>query len=107
MTITDLAERRKIQIPIYFASRALKGIEQNYTKTERIILALVNVVRRLQKHFQGHPIRVLTDRPIKRMLSNPDRTQRIAKWAIELGEHDSEYHDENFLNGQTPTSVSS
>ncbi|PWA82688.1 hypothetical protein CTI12_AA046040 [Artemisia annua] len=102
-----LAERRKIYIPIYFASRALQGIEQNYTNTERLILALVNAARRLRKYFREHPIKVLTDKPIERMLSNPYRSRRIAKWTIELEEHDIEYQNEDFADGQTPTNVSS
>ncbi|PWA34813.1 reverse transcriptase domain-containing protein [Artemisia annua] len=78
-----LAERRKIYIPIYFVSRALQGIEHNYTNIERLILALVNAARRLRK------------------------STRIAKWAIDLEEHDIEYQNEDFADGQTLTNVSS
>ncbi|PWA68403.1 hypothetical protein CTI12_AA305600 [Artemisia annua] len=76
-----LAERRNIYIPIYFGNRALKGIEQNYTNTERLILALVNAARCLRK------------------------SRRIAKWALELEEHNIEYRKEDFADGQIPTSV--
>ncbi|PWA57098.1 hypothetical protein CTI12_AA411330 [Artemisia annua] len=100
-----LPERRKIYIPIYFANRTLQGIEQNYTDTERLILALVNAARCLRKYFQEHPIRVLTDKPIKRMLSNPYMSRRITKWALELEEHNIEYQKEDFADGQMPTSV--
>ena len=48
---------------------------------------------------------MLTDKPIERMLSNPYRSRRIAKWAIELEEHDIEYQDDVFADGQTPTNV--
>ncbi|PWA61631.1 hypothetical protein CTI12_AA371240 [Artemisia annua] len=100
-----LAERRKIYIPIYFANRALKGIEQNYTNTERLILALVNAARCLRNYFQEHPIRVLTDKPIKWMLSNRYRSRRIAKWALKLEEHNIKYRKEDFVDGQIQTSV--
>nr|GEV65832.1 hypothetical protein [Tanacetum cinerariifolium] len=42
---------------------------------------------------RGHLIRVLTDAPIKQMLTSPEKSGRIAKWAIELGEHDIEFEE--------------
>ncbi|PWA55761.1 reverse transcriptase domain-containing protein [Artemisia annua] len=85
-----LAKRRGIYIPIYFANRTLHEIEQTYTKTERLILALVNAARCLRKYFQEHPIRVLTDKPIRRILSHPNSI---------------EYQKEDLADGQMPTSV--
>ncbi|GJU52937.1 reverse transcriptase domain-containing protein [Tanacetum coccineum] len=58
---------------------------------EKLILALVHTVRRLRRYFQAHLIRVLTDAPIKQTLINLDKLGRIAKWAIELGEHDIKF----------------
>nr|XP_043638079.1 uncharacterized protein LOC122609083 [Erigeron canadensis] len=60
-----LAERNNGQMPIYFVSRALKGPEINYPCLEKLALALVHAARRLRRYFQGHPIRVLTDKPIR------------------------------------------
>ncbi|PWA42683.1 reverse transcriptase domain-containing protein [Artemisia annua] len=69
-----LAKRRKVQIPIYFASRVLQRPEQNYVESERLILALVHAARRLRRYFKDHPIRVLTNRPIEWVLLSPDRS---------------------------------
>ncbi|PWA45116.1 reverse transcriptase domain-containing protein [Artemisia annua] len=60
------AERRRMQIPIYFVSRALPDVEQSYAASEKLILALVHATRRLQRYFKDHPIRVLTDKPFER-----------------------------------------
>ncbi|PWA41545.1 hypothetical protein CTI12_AA552950 [Artemisia annua] len=95
-----LAERRKVQIPIYFASRDLQGAEQNYTESEILILALVHASRRLRRYFKHHPIRVLTNKPIEWALLKPDRSRRIAKWAIGLEEHDIEYGQDNSVGDQ-------
>ncbi|PWA57172.1 reverse transcriptase domain-containing protein [Artemisia annua] len=100
-----LAKRRGIYIPIYFANRTLHEIEQTYTKTERLILPLVNAARCLRKYFQEHPIRVFTDKPIRRILSHPNKSRRIVKWALELEEHSIEYQKEGLADGQMPTSV--
>ncbi|PWA94647.1 reverse transcriptase domain-containing protein [Artemisia annua] len=100
-----LAKRRGIYIPIYSAKRTLQEIELSYTKAERLILTLVNAARCLRKYFQEHPIRVLTDNPIRRILSHPNKSTRIAKWALELGEYSIEYQKEDLAEGQAPTNV--
>ncbi|GJZ87490.1 reverse transcriptase domain-containing protein, partial [Tanacetum coccineum] len=66
----------------------------------KLILALVHAVRRLQRYYQAHPIKVLTDKPNKQILARPEKSGRIAKWAIELGEHDIEFKERNSIKGQ-------
>jgi hypothetical protein len=41
------AERGRLQIPIYFVSRALPHVERGYTTSEKLILALIDTTRRL------------------------------------------------------------
>ncbi|GJW12741.1 reverse transcriptase domain-containing protein [Tanacetum coccineum] len=67
-----LTERKARQMPIYFASRALRGPEVNYTSMEKLVIALVHASKRLKRYFQAHPIIVVTDQPIKNILSNPE-----------------------------------
>jgi hypothetical protein len=95
-----LAEREKRQVPIYFINRVLQGAELNYRELERLILALVHAARRLRRYFQAHPITVLTDKPIKQILSKPEKSGRVSKWAIKLGEHEIEYKGQNSIKGQ-------
>ncbi|GJS50232.1 reverse transcriptase domain-containing protein [Tanacetum coccineum] len=75
-------------IPFYFVSRVLQGAELNYLVLEKLILALVHAARRLRRYFQAHTIMVLTGMSIKQALTEPEKIGRVAKWAIELGEHD-------------------
>ncbi|GKB56382.1 reverse transcriptase domain-containing protein [Tanacetum coccineum] len=82
------AKRSEGQIPIYFVSRVLQGSELNYPALEKLILALVHAIRRVQRYFQAHTIMVLTGTPIKQALTGPEKTGKVAKWAIELGKHD-------------------
>ncbi|GJZ67732.1 hypothetical protein Tco_0630972 [Tanacetum coccineum] len=58
--------------------------------------------RRLRRYFQGHPIRVLTDAPIKKTLTNPEKSGHRPKWAIELGEHDIEFGERGSQKTQIP-----
>ncbi|GJV86217.1 reverse transcriptase domain-containing protein [Tanacetum coccineum] len=69
-----LAERGMRQMPIYFVSRVLQGAELNYPELEKLILALI--------------------------LSKPENSGRVAKWAIELGEHEIEFKGRNSIKCQ-------
>ncbi|GJT27122.1 reverse transcriptase domain-containing protein [Tanacetum coccineum] len=68
-----MTEREMQQMPIYFVSRALQGPEINYTPMEKLVLALVHASKRLKRYFQAHPIIVITDQPIKQVLSKPEK----------------------------------
>nr|GEX90467.1 reverse transcriptase domain-containing protein [Tanacetum cinerariifolium] len=64
-----MAERGTTQTPIYFISRALQGRELNYSPMEKLVLSLVFAAKRLRRYFQAHPITVITDQPIKQVMS--------------------------------------
>ncbi|GJX19165.1 reverse transcriptase domain-containing protein [Tanacetum coccineum] len=66
----------------------LQGAELNYPALEKLILTLVHAARRLRRYFQADTITVLTNTPIKQILIGPEKTRRVAKWAIKLGKHD-------------------
>ncbi|XP_071708259.1 uncharacterized protein [Rutidosis leptorrhynchoides] len=95
-----VAERNKVQKPVYFVSKALAGSEINYAPIEKFIYALVLTSRRLCRYFQGHPIHVLTDLPVKQVLSKPAVSGRLAKWEIELGAFEIIYLPRTSVKGQ-------
>ncbi|GKC68070.1 reverse transcriptase domain-containing protein, partial [Tanacetum coccineum] len=95
-----MTERDGKQMPIYFVSRALQGPEVNYTPMEKLILALVSASKRLKRYFQAYTIVVITDQPIKQMLSNPEVAGRLLKWRFELEEHDIHYRPRTSVKGQ-------
>ncbi|GJX89955.1 reverse transcriptase domain-containing protein [Tanacetum coccineum] len=72
-----MTERDTVQTPVYFISRALQGPELNYTPMEKLILALVFAAKRLRRYFQAHPIAVITNQPIKQIISRPDVAGRL------------------------------
>ncbi|GJX28455.1 reverse transcriptase domain-containing protein [Tanacetum coccineum] len=86
-----MTEREGKQMPVYFVSRALRGPEINYTPMEKLVLALLSVSRRLKRYFQAHTIVVITDQPIKQLLSNSEITGRMLKWKFELEGYDIQY----------------
>jgi hypothetical protein len=95
-----MTERNNVQRPIYFVSKAFQGPELNYPLLEKLTLALVYTARRLHRYFQAHVICVLTDQPIRQVLLKPENFGRLAKWAIELGEHDITYKPRSVIKEQ-------
>ena len=62
--------------------------------------ALVTAARKLKPYFQAHTIIVLTDLPLKRAMSSPEATGKMALWAIELSEFDVQYRPQTAVKGQ-------
>ena len=79
------------QRPVYFISRAFRGAEERYPRMEKLTFTLVTAARKLKPYFQAHTIIVLMNQPLKRAMSSPEATGRMALWAIELSEFDVQY----------------
>jgi hypothetical protein len=69
---------------MYFVSMVLRGAWERYTMQQKLLYTLLIASRKLRHYFQGHPIKVVTDRPLETILRNPNATGRVAEWAVEL-----------------------
>nr|GEW58769.1 reverse transcriptase domain-containing protein [Tanacetum cinerariifolium] len=74
--------------------------ELNYTPMEKLVLSLVFATKRLRRYFQAHPIAVITDQPIKQIMSRLDVAGRLQKWSVMLGEHNVTYRPRTSVKGQ-------
>jgi hypothetical protein len=79
LSITDevvsavlVKEVDKVQMPVYFISKALQGPELKYQKLEKLAYTLLITSRQLRPYFQCNPITVRTDQPIGQVLHKPD-----------------------------------
>ncbi|XP_074356014.1 uncharacterized protein LOC141695685 [Apium graveolens] len=81
-------EERKLQKPVYYVNKELRGSELNYFTIKKFALALITASRKLRPYFQAHKIEFLTNQPLRSILYNPKASGRLIKWAIELGEFD-------------------
>ncbi|GKB95403.1 reverse transcriptase domain-containing protein [Tanacetum coccineum] len=66
----------------------------------KLVLALVHATRRLRRYFQAHPVVVITDQPIKQILSWSKNTRRMLKWKFELEAFDNTYRPRTSIRGQ-------
>lgn len=78
----------------------MHGPETRYTEAEKFVLVLVHAARKLRSYFQGHPITIVTDQPLRPILSKPEISGRMAKWAIELAEHDISFQPRTAIKVQ-------
>nr|GEX34751.1 protein NYNRIN-like [Tanacetum cinerariifolium] len=95
-----MAEKEKDQRPIYFVSRVLQGAELNFPMMEKLVLALIHATRHLKRYFQAHHITVLTNKPMRLLLLKPEKSGRVARWEIELGEHEIEFKLRNAIKAK-------
>ena len=93
-------EEERIQKPVYYASRVLRGAEERYPPMEKLAFALVTAACKLKPYFQAHTVNVLTDKPLRRAMNNPETVGRLALWAIELSEFDIQYRPRTAIKGQ-------
>uniref|UniRef100_A0A7N2MBY2 Uncharacterized protein n=1 Tax=Quercus lobata TaxID=97700 RepID=A0A7N2MBY2_QUELO len=95
-----IREEDRVQKPVYYASRALCGAEERYPPMEKLAFALVTVARKLKPYFQAHMVNVMTDKPLRRAMSNPKVAGQLTLWAIELSEFDIKYRPRTAIKGQ-------
>ena len=99
-SVVLVKDKERVQHPVYYCSRALKGAEERYPRMEKLILALVTVARKLRPYFQAHTIEVPIEYPMKQVLHKPETSGRLMKWAIELSEFDIRYKLKNAIKWQ-------
>ena len=62
-------EEGKMQKPIYYTNKALRGSKGRYPPIEKLAFSLVTVLRKLRPYFQAHVINVLTNHPLKKAMN--------------------------------------
>ena len=97
--IVLIRDKDRVQHPVYYCSRALRGAEERYPKMEKLILALITTAQKLRPYFQAHTIEIPTEYPMKQVLHKPETSGRLIKWAIELSEFDIRYKQKTTIKG--------
>ncbi|XP_074560659.1 uncharacterized protein LOC141816830 [Curcuma longa] len=88
------------QHPIYFSSHLFKDAETRYSNLEKLAWMLVLSVRKLRPYFLSHPVTVMTNSNLGRLLTNPEISGRLIKWTVELGEYDIQYQPRTAIKAQ-------
>ena len=72
-----IREEDKVQRPVYYTSKALKGAEGRYPQMEKLAFALITASRKLRHYFQAHVINVMTDHPLKKAMNRLEAAGRL------------------------------
>ena len=80
-----------MQKAVYYTSQALRGAEEKYLPMEKLAFTLVTTAHKLKPYFQAHTVVVLTDKPLRRAMSNLEAAGQMTLWVIELREFDVQY----------------
>ena len=97
---TLIREEGRVQKPVYYTSRALRGAEGRYPLIEKLAFALITASRKLRHYFQVHVINVMTDHPLKKAMNKLEAARRLIQWAVELSEFDIRYQPRNAIKSQ-------
>ena len=95
-----IREEGKMQKPIYYTSRVLRGAEGRYPMMEKLSFTLVIASRKLRHYFQAHFINVLTYYPLKKAMKKLEAVGQLIQWAIELSEFDVRYLPRSAIKAQ-------
>ena len=86
-----IREEGRVQKPVYYTSRAVRGAEGRYPQIEKLAFALIMASMKLRHYFQAHVINVMTDHPLKKAMNKLEATGRLIQWAVVLSEFDIKY----------------
>ena len=86
--------KEKIFRAIYYASRTFNEAQENYSTTEKEILAIVFACEKFRPYILGSHIIVHTDQAtIKYLMSKKEAKPRLIRWVLLLQEFDLEIKD--------------
>ena len=95
-----IREEGRVQKPVYYTSRALRGAEGRYPLIEKLAFVLITASRKLRHYFQAHVIDVMTDHPLKKAMNKLEDAGWLFQWAVKLIEFDIRYQPRNAIKAQ-------
>ncbi|XP_013629770.1 PREDICTED: uncharacterized protein LOC106335718 [Brassica oleracea var. oleracea] len=87
----DVGDVLSLYVAVSQAAVSSVLIKEDRGEQKPIFYTIIEAARKLRPYFQSHSVELLTDQPLRTILQNRNRSGRLTKWAIELGELDITY----------------
>lgn len=81
----------------------LKDAEIRYPDVKKFAYGLVMATQKLRYYFQGRTVQIVTDQPLKKILTRTEASGKVVAWSIELGEYDLEYSSRTSIKAHVLT----
>ena len=72
-----IREEDKVQRPVYYTSKPLRGAKGRYPQMEKLAFTLITASRKLRHYFQAHVINVMTNHLLKKAMNRLEAAGRL------------------------------
>ena len=100
VSLALVREEGRVQKPVYYTGRALRGAEGRYPQIEKLAFTLITASRKLRHYFQAHVINVMTDHPLKKAMNKLEAIGQLIQWAVQLSEFDIKNQPRHAIKAQ-------
>jgi ribonuclease HI len=89
-----------VQRLVYFLSEVLSPLKQCYLHYQKLAYSVFLTAQKLRHYFTVHSIIVVNEAPLSNILNNPEVTERVSLWGIELSPLDITYKKRKAIKSQ-------
>src|SRR3954453_4001156 len=89
-----------LQRLVYYLSEVLTPAKQRYPHHQKLAYAVWHTASKLYHYFMEHPIIVVSEAPLKQILTNPNENGRVSQWVIDLSPWEITYAHRTTIKSQ-------